>query len=226
MNIDKYYASATVRAGLRLLALVGMLMLAACDGADPDLPSRLRIVNASGASSVDVYENLDLLTRVGAEAVSPYLDVEPGTTLLEARAESGRAVTAQVLLVPDSVYTVVVAGPPEALTLLFMTDRRTTPSGGRASVRLLHAAPQTGVLDVEIVPDAAGGDSTTVEGLAVTELTSFFPLAPGAYTLFIDDVGGNRDAAPRIDLQVGRRYLLVVTDAGGSRTLRVLVAEQ
>lgn len=206
-----------------------MLSVAACGGNADEVPARLRAVNASAAASVDLYENLDLLTRVGMRETSPYLDVEAGTTLLEARPEgdgSLAAVTAQVLLAPDSSYTAVVAGPVDALELLFMTDARTTPSGGRASVRLLHAATRTGLLDVEVVPDAADEDSISVDDLAFAQLTAYTPLSAGSYTVFIDERDGNGDAASRVDLAPGRRYLLAVTDADGDRTLRLIVAEQ
>jgi len=215
-----------------LLWLVGLccvLSVAACDGNADEVPARLRAVNASAAPSVDFYENLDLLTRIRIRETSPYLDVEAGTTLLEARPEgdgSTVSVTAQVLLAPDSSYTAVVAGPVDALELLFLTDVRTTPPGGRASIRLLHAATRTGLLDVEIVPDDAEGDTTSVGALAFAERTAYTPLSAGGYTLFIDERNGNGDAAPRIDLAPGRRYLLAVTDAGSDRTLRLIVAEQ
>lgn len=211
------------RWGIGLWVLLG---LAACDGTGTDEPARLRAVNASASPAVEIYENLDVLTGLGADEVSPYLTVEAGTTLLEARAEEGGAATRQVLLAADSAYTAVVAGTPNALALLLMTDRQTTPPGGQASVRLLHAAARTGVLDAEVVPDADDGDAVEVDDLTFTELSPYARLEPGSYTLFIDEVGGSGDTAPRIDLLPGRRYLLVVTDAGGDDRLRVLVAER
>lgn len=226
MHFDHHSHRPALRAVLWCIGLWGLLALSACDGAGPDGPSRLRAVNASGSAAVDVYENLDLLTGLSAEEVSPYLNVEAGQTLLEARAEEGGTARVQALLASDSAYTAVVAGSLNALALLFMTDRQTTPSGGRASVRLLHAASQTGVLDAELVPDADDTSAIEVNDLAFTELSSYAPLASGSYTLFVDEVDGDGDAAPRIDLRPGRRYLLVVTDAGEDDRLRVLVAEQ
>jgi hypothetical protein len=226
MQFD-YQPRRAVRCAMRwCLGLWILLGLAACDGAGADESSRLRVVNASASDAVEIYENLDVLTSLDADEASPYLNVEAGTTLLEARAEEGGAATRQVLLAADSAYTAVVAGLPNTLALLFMTDRQTTPSGGLASVRLLHAAAQTGVVDAEVVPDADDGNAAEVDDLAFTELSPYARLEPGSYTLFIDEVGGSGDTAPRIDLLPGRRYLLVVTDASGADRLGVLVAEQ
>ena len=206
-----------------------LLGLAACDSGEDEAPAQLRAINASGADPVEIYENLDLLTRVDTAEVSPYLDVEVGATLLEARPVDEPVLATpslQVLLRSDSVYTTVVVGPVDDLGLLFLTDRRTTPSGGRASVRLLHAAPGIGLLDVDVEPRADDLDSLTVEDLAFTGITPYSLLPAGSYTVFIDETGGNADAAVRVDLAPGRRYLFAITDALDARTLRLVVAEK
>lgn len=214
------------------LVLAGMLILAACDGnSNDDNPALLRFLHAAQPGELDGYEDRDLLARLRYGETSSYLEVDPGSVRLEAEATvQGEVVFSaplQALLEADSAYTAVVAGANDALMLLLSQDPRTTPAGGRARVRVAHAAFETGELELEIL-----GDETSNEGvvfLAATplqpgEISSSVLLDAGDYAVVIDEVDGSGDTVESARLSPGENYLFVVTDAHGRPSLDVIVA--
>ncbi len=212
--------------------VIGLFGLVACDGgSDDDNPARLRFLHAAAPDVVDGLADLDLLARLDFGETSAYLEVDPGSVRLEAETTVGGnpvfSEVLQVLLEADSAYTAVVTGEEDNLTLILSRDPRTTPAGGRARVRVAHAALLTGTLSLEITGDEAANDGTVfldATSLQPGEISTPVLLDAGAYAVFIDEVDGADDTVVRSTLSPGQSYLLVVTDARSSRTLDVVVA--
>jgi len=127
---------------------------------------------------------------------TPYIDLDPGTYLVEVfpGGSATPAITAEVTLDSDMYYTAIATGDGvnQPLALLALVDDVTAPAAGNFKLRLGHLAPF-----------AAGGATADVR------------LQDG--TVILDDVDFG-DVAPYLELAAGT-YDLKITTPDGATTL-------
>src|ERR687895_1916270 len=142
---------------------------------------------APDAPNVDVYVNADpVLTDVPYTTVSEYLSLPAGTqqvTVYAAGDTSSPVIDVPVELAAGGAYTIAAVGlvTDGSITAQVYQDDLRAPSAGNAKVRVVHASPDAGPVDV--IP--RGGDPL-VEGLAFPDDTPYAEVSAGTYTLDVN----------------------------------------
>jgi hypothetical protein len=199
-----------------------------------DSTRRLRVLHASpGLGALDVYLDNDRRSAgLAYGAASAYRAVDSGVDVELTPAGSATVLlTTSPGLSADRDHTLVVWGPSGALKTQLLRDDTDDPDSGRFRLRVLHAAADTGALDVYLTGDLEAIDVAPplAAGLASGTLGASQQRNGGTWRLRVTGAGDTDDL--RLDLpgQVlssGRNYTLVlVSGAGGVLVSAVLVAE-
>lgn len=194
-----------LRRALYVLFCLGAALLAGCNsgngvGALP-INTTVRVVNlVPNAPSISVtIDTTPLVSGVGFEQQTPYLDVTSGTHQFLVSVDGGNSTLVGVTqaLINGQNYTFVVYGPLEAAKAAFETDSPisiqqngtvvTIPNSGTFAIRLAHLAEAVGLLDVYLT--APGADlaltAPTIAAVAFGTTTVFVPVTTGSYELRI-----------------------------------------
>jgi hypothetical protein len=164
---------------LPVVALLGVTLLST--GCGDDGRSRLRVVHASAdAPNVDVLlESKTVLKDVAFKRESGYLSVSDGSRRVRVRPTGGTqdVIDAQVKLADRKDYTVIAVGPVASIEPLLLTDDNVPPSAGNVKLRLVHASPTAGPVDIYVTApgddiNAATPTLTTVPFKAASEYLS------------------------------------------------------
>jgi hypothetical protein len=186
-----------------LAAGLAVFVLQGCGqaGTAPELSDRARVRFASAspdAGALDLLVNGKTIARgVGSTEASSPVEVETGQMTGEVRATSTAALLASIPLTleSDKSYTVLVAGPRQALTAMVSVDSGSAgpqppPPGGEpvdsgnppppkvdyARFRILHAAPNAPPLDPYLQPT----------GTPLDTMPAFLPFEYGSLALILD----------------------------------------
>ncbi|HEX5818403.1 MAG TPA: DUF4397 domain-containing protein [Gemmatimonadales bacterium] len=216
------------------LALIAALGLAACgDDDDNDITARLRVVHLSpDASAVDVFVgDTREFTNVTYAVPTDYQDVRTGSQTIRfvATGDTTTLGSSSEDLELSESYTVLATGFAEAVTPLLLTDTTDAPADGEIRLRLVHASPSTGAVDVYV------GDPTediaavnpTVSNVAFGDVSNYLRLDEGTYRIRLTAVG---DTEPLIDeeltLSSGAVRTVIARDAtGGGIPAEVVVLD-
>ena len=176
------------------LALVAALALAAPAFAQGGEDAQVRVAHLSpDAPNVDVYVNGEpVLTDVPYTTVSSYLSLPAGTqqvTVYAAGDTSSPVIDAPVELAAGGAYTIAAVGlvTDGSITAQVYQDDLRAPSAGNAKLRVIHASPDAGPVDV--VP--RGGDPLVTD-LAFPEDTPYAEVPAGSYTLDVNAAGSDQ----------------------------------
>src|SRR5579859_795249 len=122
--------------------------------------AQLRVVHASpDAPNVDVLvDGKTVLTNVAYEAASNYLTISAGSRKIEVRATgtSQDVINATVNLLRNKYYTVLAVDKVASISPLLLTDDNTPPASGQIKLRLVHASPTAGAVDIYVEAPGAG----------------------------------------------------------------------
>jgi uncharacterized protein DUF4397 len=232
-------------------ALVAAVVLVGCGpevvGPRNSETARLRLASASpDAGALDLVVNGRTVAQgVGSTASSAPAVVEPGRATGEVRATGTAVALASVplTLVAGKSYTVLVAGPRQALTAMVSVDTGSglpgTPPPGQpvdsgtapppltdaVRFRLVHAAPHAPPLDPYLIPAGAPLDTLptlqpfTYGSLA---LTADLIRSPGHYIVKFTDAGTTHVVLDSGDIDAAAGELLtVVLGENADQSLRV-----
>ena len=174
--------------------------------------AQLRVVHASpDAPNVDVLvDGKAVLTNVAYETASNYLTVSAGSRKIEVRATgtSQDVINATVSLSRNKYYTVLAVDKVASISPLVLTDDNTPPASGQIKLRLVHASPTAGPVDIYV--EAPGTDIT---GISPT-------LAAGSYEVYVTPTGTKTVAldSGSLALSAGQIRTAVALDAPGGGT--------
>jgi hypothetical protein len=216
------------------LALMAALGLAACsDDDNGDITARLRVVHVSpDASAIDVFVgDTREFTNVAFAVPTDYQDVRTGSQTIRfvATADTTTLGSSSEDLELSRSYTVLATGFAESVTPLLLSDTTDAPPDGEIRLRLVHASPSTGAVDVYV------GDPTqdiaavnpTVSNVAFGDVSNSLRLDEGTYRIRVTAVGGTE---PLIDEQLtlssGAVRTIIARDAvGGGVPAEVVVLD-
>lgn len=177
-------------------------------------PAQLRVAHlAPAAPNVDVYLNRKLtLKNVPFGTVSPYLSVPAGNYAVEvfvAGANPRRAdpVLAEGIDVEAGAsYTYAALNFSEQINSYFYEDDRTAPASGNTKIKVLHASPDAGAVDV-----ALQGGPVLFGNLNNGESTDYLEVPAGSYNLEIRAAGTNTVlyTIPTLNLTAGSIYTAI-----------------
>jgi Domain of unknown function (DUF4397) len=211
------------------LALTAALALAAPAFAQGSGQAQVRVAHlAPDAPNVDVYVNGDpVLTDVPYTAVSDYLSLPAGTrqvTVYATGDTTSPVIDTPVKLAAGGAYTVAAVGlvADGSLTAQVYQDDLRSPSAGYAKVRVVHASPDAGPVDV--IPR---GGQALVSGLTFPEASPYAEVPAGSYTLDVNAAGTNKTALtiPNAKLTSGGVYSAFAVGTTFADSLNVLLVQ-
>lgn len=221
------------------LALLLPLAATACsdDGAtEPVTTAQLRVVHASpDAPNVDVLvDGAVALTNVPYRTASPYLDVPAGERNLRVRPTGTTTVVidADADLAAGRAYTVLATGRVAALAPLVLQDDPTAPAAGNVRLRLVHAAPSAGDVDIYVTAPAAelAAATPTLRNVPFRAASAYLEVPAGTYRVRIVPAGTKTVAIDVNDvaLAAGQVRTAVAVDAvgGGTPLGAILLADR
>jgi hypothetical protein len=177
---------------------------------------------------VDVYVNGEpVLTDVPYTTVSDYLSLPAGTqqvTVYATGDTSSPVIEAPVELAAGGAYTVAAVGlvADNSLTAQVYEDDLRSPASGNAKVRVVHASPDAGPVDV--VPR---GGQALVAGLTFPEASPYAEVPAGTYTLDVNAAGTKKTAltVPDATLASGGVYSAFAVGTVFADSLNVLLVQ-
>jgi len=185
---------------------------------------------ASDAPNVDVSVNgepVAALQNVPFGTISPYLPLPAGSqqvTVYPAGDRSQPVIDAPVDLAPGAAYTVGAVGlvSDGSLRAQVYQDDLAPPAQGNSKVRVVHASPDAGPVDV--VP--AGG-APLVSGLRFPNASPYAQVPAGSYTLNVNAAGTNTTAisVPNATVASGGIYSAFAVGTAAAGNLDVIVVQ-
>jgi hypothetical protein len=212
-----------------VLALMTALALVAPAFAQGTGQAQVRVAHlAPDAPNVDVYVNGDpVLTDVPYTTVSDYLSLPAGTqqvTVYATGDTTSPAIDTPVQLAAGGAYTVAAVGlvADDSLTAQVYQDDLRDPASGNAKVRVVHASPDAGPVDV--IPR---GGQALVEGLTFPEASPYAEVPAGSYTLDVNAAGTKKTAltVPDASLASGGVYSAFAVGTTFADSLNVLLVQ-
>jgi hypothetical protein len=203
----------TTRPGEAPISLLVSTGAAVLELLDANTPTNLRVVHASpNAPNVDVVINDDFaaaprpISDLAYQAFTPYVPVtlDDNYKVVPTGADTPVVIDATPPLVFGADHTLFAAGilpaaPPVELTpLLLGDDNRSVAT--EAKVRLVHASPAAGEVDIYVVPAGTPIDDTVEPAFAAVPFladTGYVSLAPGNYDVVVDPAD---PAVPSLEL--------------------------
>lgn len=219
---------------IRRVLVLGLALLMALALATPALAqgsgeAQVRVAHlAPDAPNVDVYVNGEpVLTDVPYTTVSDYLSLPAGTQQVTVYATGDTAspvIDAPVDIAAGGAYTVAAVGlvADGSLTAQVYEDDLRSPASGNAKVRVVHASPDAGPVDV--VPR---GGQALVAGLTFPEASPYAEVPAGTYTLDVNAAGTNQTAltVPDATLASGGVYSAFAVGTVFADSLNVLLVQ-
>lgn len=193
----------------RLLALLVMVLasifMVGCDDDDDDddvQSAQLRVLHASpDAPNVDVLVNGEVvLSNVPFQAASGFLTVDAGETQVQVNAAGTdtTVIDETLTLAPESASTVIATNFLDAIGALAIADDRTAPADGQVKLRVIHAAPSVGNVDVYVEANSTPADQPStapvVSNVPFNGVGSYLEVPAGEYQIFITGTGSLQPA--------------------------------
>ena len=204
---------------------------------DQATPARVRVVHASpDAPAVQVIANdnfaAPLVPTLAFPNFTPFVTVPGAAYNLKVTPVGNNgliAIDANVTLVAGREYSVYAVGLLSSIGPLVLTDDR-RPVATQARVRIVHAAPAAGNVDLYVV---APGTSLTGATPAFTNVpfkadTGYVDLAAGSYEVSVTPTGSKTAAIGPLAITVvnGGVYTVAARDAvGGGVPLSVITLD-
>ena len=206
-----------------MIALLGMGLVACDDDSDNDQPTaQVRVVHASpDAPAVDVLLNDNVvLEDVEYQGVSGYLNVPTGvrtsntfkvnvantsTTVIEQAAE----------LETNSQYTILAVNNVSAIEPLVLLDDTSAPARGNLKVRVLHASPSAGSVDIYVTAPSDALNSPTLSNVPFKTASDYLEVPAGDYRVRVTATGSSSVVydSGTVALPSGAIYTLAAVNA-------------
>jgi len=216
-----------------LAALVALTMsvLAVSPALAQGGEAQVRVAHlASDAPNVDVYVNgepVSELQNVPFGTVSPYLPLPAGSQNVQvypAGDTSEPVIDTTVELAGGAAYTIGAVGLVEdgSLTAEVYQDDLTAPSEGNGKLRVVHASPDAGPVDV--VPE---GGEPLVTGLEYPNASPYAEVPAGTYTINVNAAGTDQTAisVPDVAVESGVTYSAFAVGTAAAGNLDVILTE-
>lgn len=175
-------------------ALAILCGVAACGGSDSPtvFNANLRVVHASpDAPNVDVLvDNKVVLSNVPYPTASSYLTVTAATHEIKVNVAgtSTTVIDVSPTLSTGAAYTVLAVGFVSGIQALLATDDRTAPAAGNAKLRVIHAAPDAGNVDVLV------NDKVVLSNVPFKAISDYLTVPAGTYDIKVNATGTSTTA--------------------------------
>lgn len=156
-----------------------------------DARARLRVVHASAdAPEVDISVNgSTVLSDVPFGVGSDYLEILGDTSNIDvaAAANSASVINADLQFDRQMDYTIAAVNSLNNIEPIVLTDNNNPPAAGNIKVRLIHAAPSAGLVDIYITAPGADINSIapTISNFDFKDNTDYLEVPAGDYQVRI-----------------------------------------
>ena len=178
--------------------------------------ARIRVAHLSpDAPAVDIYiDGKKRLTNVPYEGVSDYVALPQGAHTFEVRAtgttpDSPAAFKESAQLGAGKAYTVAAVGKVAQLKGAIYSDSLNPPAAGKAKIRMLHAAPDLGRVDLGVK-----GSAPLFSKVAFPTASPYAEVSAGSYDFEARKAGSN-DALLSATVPLAPGSIYTVTAIGG-----------
>jgi hypothetical protein len=203
-----------IRALRIILALLCVSLIAGCGGGDnvTEQTAQLRVLHASpDAPNVDVYvDSVKVLSNVPYPTVSSYLSLAPGTHQIKVNAAGTTTTVINVSpsLAVAGAYTAIAANFVADIEPLLATDATSAPPNGYVGLRVIHASPDAGPVDI-----LANGQ-VVLSNVPFDTISSYLTIPAGTYAIKVNVAGTTTTAiAATVNLTAGTNYSAVAIGA-------------
>jgi hypothetical protein len=204
---------------------------------DRSAPARVRVIHASpDAPAVDVVVNDNfaqpLVAALAFPAATPFVEVPGGTYNVKVTPAGNRGViviNANPAFAAGAEYSVYAVGRLAAIEPLVLRDDRRRVAT-QAKVRILHASPTAGPVDLYVVARGASIAQATpaFAGVPFKADTGYVSLAAGQYDVVVTPTGSKVAAIGPAPITVAASgvYSIAARDAaGGGAPLSVILLD-
>lgn len=226
-----------MRTWMRWLACVlAVGVLAGCGGGEDKTKAHVRLVNAtSGYSSLSlVIGDETVATGVAYGGSADYTDIKGQTDSADLTRPGSATLlsTSTVTVDKDTHYTMLAYGKAGSLATTLLTDEESTPSSGKALVRVINTASDAGSLDVYLTSsgDTLSEASALTSAVSYGTLGDFITVNSGTWRLRVTAAGSKTDL--RLDLtglvvpSEGVTTLVITPGSGGVLVNALLLVQQ
>jgi hypothetical protein len=174
------------------------------------------------------------LTNVPYKASSSYLAIPSGSRNLKVRATGTNTVVIDQTAALDQgvYYTVLATGRVASIAPVVLVDDQTSPASGNIRLRLVHASPTAGNVDIYVTaPTADIATATpTLRDVAFRAASNYLEVPAGTYRVRITPAGTKTVAIDvnNVALTAGQVRTAVAVDAvgGGAPLGAILLADK
>ncbi|MDX1933086.1 MAG: DUF4397 domain-containing protein [Capsulimonadales bacterium] len=194
--------------------------------------SRLRVVHASpNAPAVDVrVDDINFLTNVPYRTASGYLTILAGNRNLKVNAAGTETtvINATANFAPNTRTTVLAVDRLARIEPLILSDETAAPTSGNIKLRLVHASPAAGPVDIYITaPTADLATATpTLPNVPFKANSGYLQVPAGSYRVRITPTGTKTVAIDTgtVTLTAGQvRTGVAIGDPGVGRPLEAIL---
>ena len=174
--------------GILTLLLVAFA-LSACGGGDTNAApqAQLRVLHASpDAPNVDVYiDGSKVLANVAYPTLSQYLSLPVGQHRIQVNAAGTTTTVIDVspTLAANSDYTAIAAGFLANIEALLATDETSPAPNGQARLRVIHASPDAGPVDILV------NGQVVLSNVAFGTISRYLTVPAGTYMVQVNAAG-------------------------------------
>ncbi|MCU0317134.1 MAG: DUF4397 domain-containing protein [Fimbriimonadaceae bacterium] len=211
--------------------LVSSLFLVGCGGHTNSSSGSLRLVHASpDAPAVNIRAGTNSINNVSYLGFSGYVSTGSGNPLVTVTpvATTTPVISANVPLAAGESKTIIAGDLVSNIRPFVLTDDRSAPAAGQIRVRLVHASPAAGNVDIHVsAPGATLSAGTLVAGnVALGASTSYLTVPAGDYRVRLTAPGTFNVAfdSGTVAFAAGQvRTILAVDAAGGGLPVQAVI---
>jgi hypothetical protein len=206
-----------------IFALLFVAMFAGCGGSDDvnSQTAQLRVLHASpDAPNVDVYvDSAKVLSNIPYPTLSSYLTVAAGAHHIQVNAAGTTTTVINVspTLASGDAYTAIAANFVANIEALLATDATTAPPSGDVRLRVIHASPDAGPVDI-----LANG-AVVLSNVPFGTISNYLTIPAGTYAIQVNVAGTTTTAiSATVNLTAGTNYSAVAIGAVKTATTNPL----
>lgn len=184
--------------GIRFRSVVlglGIVALGACGDDEVAAGGRVRVAHFSpdaGTVNLEVNGN-EVIPGITYPNSTLYYEVREGTNevSLVSNATGATLISETVTISGGDDRTIVALNTAANLESLALIDDNSAPAAGRVRVRLLHAAPSAGLVDIYVTDPSASlvGAVPAAAGVAFKDVSDYLDVAAGTYRVRVTAAG-------------------------------------
>jgi hypothetical protein len=185
-------------------ALCVSMLLSACGGGSDSGDPQVRLINATSATSLDVYDGTsELIADTAGISTSAYAGIGAGSYTVNIKAAGGSTtLVSQTRSWANSTpYSLIAYERYGAVLLAQITENQTAPTSGSGSLNVYNLATDAGALDIYVTDTSVSslaGVSATASNVSASSSSGYIEIGQGSYRIRVTAAGDKSDV--RLDI--------------------------